>query len=266
MKLSKRAFRLLVETGYNPEQNPAIAALVQFASQNAGLEPRNYFYDWRDLAGRRAYASEQRNISADFARFRDALTEAAAEGVTDADVIAEAPHAYSGRLEWRAQVGAVACPTCGEGAGKMHRAGCLGADGVTQGSWDYCTGQYFPTEYRKAAATLLEYATRKVRGSRPPARRMPRTIAELKALNKENGGCWFDPGSMRFFGTKIESGIIGGRYFITSEQAPHGPRMFSVRSFNDAGSVETVGEFNSYRSRRDAVEALREHMQSATAK
>lgn len=259
MKLNKRAFRLLVEVGYSPEQNPAIAALVQFASQNSGLDPRNYASDWRDRAGIAALRSEQRAISADYARFREALASAKAEGVADADIIAEAPNAFSGRLEWKTQKAITSRMTDPAKFGGSQKGGIVKSE-IEVGDWSYCTGQYFPTEYRKAAATLLESAIRRVRGNRPKAKGMPRTMAELKALNEANGGCWFGKSEMRFFGTKIESGIIGPCYFLTSEQPPHGARKFSVRSFDAEGGIDTIGEFCTYRSRSEAMTALRAHI------
>jgi hypothetical protein len=45
---------------------------------------------------------------------------------------------------------------------------------------------------------------------------------------------------MNFFGTRVESGVIQGRVFITSEEPPHGPRMFAVRVANDDGSIDTL--------------------------
>lgn len=267
MKLNTRSQKLIDSTGLNAGKNPAMVALVAFAAQNSGLDYRNY-------GSRASYLSEQRSISADFRRFADALAEAVREGVTDAEVIAEAPRAYSGRLEWNS-VGV--CPKCGERetglrTGRTTCYKCLhqSPDFTPGNAWNYCTGQYFPTEYRKAAATLLEAATRRVRQSRPPKTQMPRTIAELKALNAQNGGCWFDRGSMRFFGTKIESGIIQGRYFVTSEQddgehaAWGGRRKFTVRSFDETGSVDTVGEFGGYSTRAEAVEAAR-NLEAAAA-
>ncbi len=92
-KLSKRATALLALTSYTPAANPAIASLVAFATLNPGLERGNY-----DTC--RSFENEKRAISHDLARFRAALIEASSLGVTDAEVIAEAPHAFSGRLEW----------------------------------------------------------------------------------------------------------------------------------------------------------------------
>lgn len=232
-KISNRARAALASAGYAVQDNPAISALVAFAAQNPGLEPGNYYSEARDSNGRRAFAQESRAISADWRWLKSALQEAAAEGVKDADVIAEGPHAFSGRLRWAQTT---------EGAPR----------------WSYCTGQYWPTEYRKAAATLLEYATRRARRARPPAVRMPTTIAELRALNKANGGCWFDAGTMRFHGTTIASGVIRGRYFITRDASGFGdaPRKFTVRSFDATGDVDTVGEPFSYNTKADAIAAI----------
>lgn len=248
MKISNRAKSALATAGYSVSESSAIAQLVAFAAQNSGIELRNYYdpaerftrpHAWRE--GYRAFRVEQRSISSEWRRFKQALITAHLEGVTDADVIAEAPHAFSGRLEWV----------------QAHRSvDSTGATSPKQSHWNYCTGQYFPTEYRSAAATVLEAAIRRVRLARPPEERRITTIAELKALNEKNGGCWFGRGEMRFFGTHIESGVIRGRYFISSEQPPHGPRKYSVRSFDSKGSVETVGEFCSHATRADALAAI----------
>lgn len=248
--LRARATRLLAQSRYTLETSPAIALLVNFAAQNAGLEAGNY-YDFRDpnkqavRDGRRAYATEARNISAQWRKFVELFHIAAAEGVTDADVIEESKRAFSGRLTWLP---------------KQHHDA---KTGNYSGAWEYTTGQYFPTEYRNAANAVLDYAIRRVRGARPKTKQTVTTIAELKALNERNGGCWFGRGEMRFFGTRIESGILCGRYFITSEQPPHGSRKFSVRTFDDEGSVETVGEFCELATKRDALAALREHLANA---
>jgi hypothetical protein len=257
--MTKRAQKAI--PAHYAQQNPAIAALTEFAAQNSGIEPRNYISGPNDTPGVRAYRQEVRSIGDDWKRFKQALQIAIAEGVTDAEVIAEAPHAFSGRLEpiahcklWgdksehcqvlrfeqRALPGYWIKPSKGDETW-MHTSSL-------SFGWNYCTGQYFPTEYRAAAATLLEYATRAVRLARPKEHKTVASIAELKSLNEQNGGCWFKPAEMRFFGTRIETGIIKGKYFISSEQPPYGPRNYSIRTFDDAGSVDTVGEFGQYNS------------------
>lgn len=85
-----------------------------------------------------------------------------------------------------------------------------------------------------------------------------RTMADVRAANRAAGMCWFDRGSMAFFGSRIESNLIGGAYFITSEKGAHASdaRRFSVRKALANGSIETVGEFRAYAMRDDARDAI----------
>lgn len=135
MKISNKAKSALATAGYGVASGSAIAQLAAFAAQPPALERGNYGFD---ANGRKAFAEESRKIAGDWRRFKRALIDAGAVGVTDADVIAAAPDAFSGRLKWVA------------------------------GGWEYCTGQYFQTEYRKAAAAVLEYAARTIRRNREP--------------------------------------------------------------------------------------------------
>lgn len=219
-----------------------LVLLADFAAQNPGLEPRNY-YDPEDLrvgrrheylAGVRAYRSEARNVAADWRRFVTAWEIARQESVTAEAVIEASKSAFSGRLTW---------------------------DEAKQ-RWDYTTGQYWPTEYRKAAASVLEQATRATRRARTPQRNEHvRTIDELIALNRANGGCWFDKAETRFFGSRIESGILPGGYFISSEQREVSePRRFTIRSFDAEGNIGTVGQFHSHPTKRAALKALHVHL------
>lgn len=246
--MKTKATNALAGTRYNVENAPAICGLIDFAAQNSGLEFANY-------GNHAAYGQEARSISADWRRVKSALMEAAAEGVTDEVIIAEAPHAFSGRLEWKSHKAIVSRMTDPAKFGGTHKGAVVKSE-IDVWDWHYTTGQYFPTEYRKAVAALLEEATRKVRRSRPATKRLPGSIAELKALHEQNGGCWFKASAMRYFGTRIESGIIRGKYFVTSEQPPHGSRTYSLRSFDDEGTVSTVGEFGAHKTKLQAVAAI----------
>ena len=113
---------------------------MAFAAQNSGIERGNY-YDYRDpniqarRDGRRAFNQRARSITADWQRFKLALAACALENVTSTDVIAAAPHAFSGRLEWMP---------------KQHTPTTVEAgEALCEGDWKYCAGQYFPTEYAK---------------------------------------------------------------------------------------------------------------------
>jgi hypothetical protein len=102
-------------------------ALAAFAATRPGLDPRNYISSWRDTEGRKAYAAEVRSITRDLHHARALLTAVRLSGITEAQLI-EAFRAFGGRLSWDGQ------------------------------RLDYCVGQYYPTEYRKAVCAVLASA------------------------------------------------------------------------------------------------------------
>lgn len=106
-------------------------ALAKHIAQRSGIDARNYFSDWRDTEGRKAFAAEYRKI---LREGRDARTLLHAvrrsHSITTDDILAASKRAFSGRLSWNEE----------------------------KQRWDYCTGQYFPTEYRAAACAVLASA------------------------------------------------------------------------------------------------------------
>ncbi len=115
------------------EKENLLAALERFIAQRPGLEVGNYFSDWRDVDGRRAYNSEVRAIGRDLSDARlllAAVTRATA--IAAADIVDASRRAFSGRLEF------------------MRLGDKIGVE--------YCTGQYWPTEYRKAVCAVLAAA------------------------------------------------------------------------------------------------------------
>lgn len=88
------------------------------------------------------------------------------------------------------------------------------------------------------------------------------SIPALKAAARNSGSHFFDAAAMRFFNSKIEGGMIGGRWFITSEQFDdESPRLYSVRVVTrdmDATpslQIDTVGDFQAYATRAEAKAA-----------
>ncbi len=86
-------------------------------------------------------------------------------------------------------------------------------------------------------------------------------ITEIQQANAAAGYHFFEPGTLRFFASRISSQTFG-RYFVTSEQfrglrSPDGPRLYSVRHLNENGSVDTIGEFQQYETLSGAVKAAR---------
>ena len=93
---------------------------------------------------------------------------------------------------------------------------------------------------------------------------IPTTIVELIALHAEAGGYWFSRGAMDFFASRIESDLIHGRFFITSEKKPGCRRRFSVRIFDDEFHIKAVGKPFIYATRQAAMAAL--HRAATVAK
>jgi hypothetical protein len=93
-------------------------------------------------------------------------------------------------------------------------------------------------------------------------------IADLvKAYRPGPGRHWFDADSIQFFRTRLPKHAFPcghGVYFVTSEQCGYFRRGYSVRRFWE-GRIQTVGEFNSYPSRKSALRAMRIAMEGGVA-
>lgn len=113
---------------FNLDVPPAIRALAAFAARNPGFEFANY-------GDASAYRSDARRATRSLHDVADRLRDCALAGVDDGDVFAAAPTAFSGRIT-------------------LTR---IDDDTVEV---DYCTGQYWPTEYRAAVAAVLDQAVR----------------------------------------------------------------------------------------------------------
>lgn len=98
--------------------------LNQWIKQRPGLDFGNY----GDV---KSYRSELRGITKDYQDARELLAFVALrDSITAADIIANSQRAFSGRLEINPETGAI----------------------------NYCTGQYWPTEYRVAVCAVLSSA------------------------------------------------------------------------------------------------------------
>lgn len=115
-----------------------LCVLRAFIGQRPGLEFGNYCSGWQDSAGRAAYRSEMRSITKDLHHARELLRAVELSSISGEQLAAAFDNAYSGRL-------------------KLIQETSDGAH-VDRYGLDYCTGQYFPTEYRKAAAAVCASA------------------------------------------------------------------------------------------------------------
>lgn len=106
-----------------PSKQNLLTAMRAFIRQRSGMDPDNYG-DWQ------SYQSERRSITRDLAHAQRLLDYVAWHDSITADDIVKAA---SRRLTIKPR-------------------------GDSGWALDYCTGQYFPTEYRKAAAAVLASA------------------------------------------------------------------------------------------------------------
>lgn len=82
-------------------------------------------------------------------------------------------------------------------------------------------------------------------------------IEYIKTHNYALGQHFFSEGAMRFFSSRILPAVYGGRYFITSERFDHNtPRYYTIRECIN-GHIETVGQFQEYATRGQAVTAIK---------
>ena len=81
------------------------------------------------------------------------------------------------------------------------------------------------------------------------------SMYEIELANARAGYYFFEPGTLRFFRSRIGETVYegpGGIYFVTSEQfedsrGRRAPRGYTVRQFfADTGQIETVGPFNAW--------------------
>lgn len=111
-----------------PSKALLLEVIEKFIAQRSGIDRRNYQRDWRDTAGAAAFNADYREILRDGRDARQLLQFIAGRDGIPAENIFGAS-SRNGRLEW------------------VFRGDKIGLD--------YCTGQYFPTEYRAAACSML---------------------------------------------------------------------------------------------------------------
>ena len=83
------------------------------------------------------------------------------------------------------------------------------------------------------------------------------TISEVKSIIKSKGHHFFDKDTMKYWGTRIETSVFKNGCFVTSEDNYNKTeRLYTVRRF-DGESIDTIGEFQQYKTKESAREAAR---------
>lgn len=87
------------------------------------------------------------------------------------------------------------------------------------------------------------------------------TVNDIQTAVRAAGSHWFDPDTMRSFGTRVLPSVYqgdGGVFFVTSEKQFDGTRGYTVRRFTpDGASIHTVGELAGYPTAQEARTAAR---------
>ena len=79
----------------------------------------------------------------------------------------------------------------------------------------------------------------------------------IETANRDAGFHWFDADTLRFFGSRISEASFDGRYFVTSEDNfDRSARSYSIREAMSDGRVATVGDFQEFATRAQAIAAI----------
>lgn len=90
-----------------------------------------------------------------------------------------------------------------------------------------------------------------------------KTISEIEEMNRQAGRNWFDLERMKSFNCKIETEVIGGRYFITSDRMTvHIPKKYTVRMVVENGHIENLSKFQQFKAKKEASAWLLEYLKT----
>jgi hypothetical protein len=77
-------------------------------------------------------------------------------------------------------------------------------------------------------------------------------LSDLKIFHKKEGGHWFDSQTMKYFNTKIESALLGGKYFIYSTKMPNYDRTFQIAEAYPSGNIFPVDNSPHFKDKTQA--------------
>ena len=82
------------------------------------------------------------------------------------------------------------------------------------------------------------------------------SMSALKSFHKSKDGHWFDSKTMKYFNTKIETPLIGGKYFIYSNKMPMEDRYYKIAEATTSGNIFPVTEAPYFKDKTKAKEYL----------
>lgn len=83
-----------------------------------------------------------------------------------------------------------------------------------------------------------------------------KTLTEVKNFHISKGGHWFDRDTMKYFRTKIHTKLIGGKYFIYSNQIPYENRIYKIAEATNEGNIFPITSAPRFENINDAKKYL----------
>lgn len=89
-----------------------------------------------------------------------------------------------------------------------------------------------------------------------------KNMRQVRKANKNAGYHFFSRDTMKFCNSKIYNYLYDGRYFITGEsfefKGDLSPERYTIREARPDGGIDTVGDFQEYKTLKAAREAVKE--------
>lgn len=81
------------------------------------------------------------------------------------------------------------------------------------------------------------------------------SVTQIKRHNNDIGHNFFTADTLLFFTSVVYDDLIGGEFFITSEQDRYLdlPKRFTIRQARADGTIRTVGDFQAYKTKAQAL-------------
>lgn len=75
-----------------------------------------------------------------------------------------------------------------------------------------------------------------------------KNMQAVRAANRDAGKFWFSPDAMAFWNSRIETALLHGRYFVTSEAPGAGDedRRYTIRFALDSGDIMEIWEMRDF--------------------
>lgn len=94
-----------------------------------------------------------------------------------------------------------------------------------------------------------------------------KSLSQFRQFNYQQGFNWFNPDTMKMFGTRLIGDMLGGCVFITSDHTYDRTRKYSIRMAMESGSIHSYAfvEYDTLREARKEAKWLVDALASGEA-